>query len=173
MGWNTSALFVRGRSIAEVVGALSDDSDYAPSGERLSADHAWSHSPGQRLYLAVENGWCQVWDTDQRIVTDIDRRLESGALTTLKGTRALAVLFSSVSSIYGLWLYDDGTLVRSSVFHNGEPVVDVGTPLPVESQVEMPSWGPDEDFLWAVINEVTGLTADIDQLFEVYELVRR
>jgi len=170
MGWNTSALFVRGRSIDEVVGALPDDAAFAPSGEQLNADSAWSNSPGQRLYLALENGWCQMWDTDQRIAPDIDRLLASGALGTLKGTRALAVLFSSVSSIYGLWLYDDGRLVRGIVFHHGEPVVDVGAPLPVESEVEIPSWGPDEDFLWAAIKDVTGLTADIDQLFEVYEL---
>lgn len=170
MGWNTSALFVWDRSIDEVVGALPDDAEFAPSGERLSADHAWGHSPGQRLYLAEEHGWCQMWDPDQRIAPDVDRRFESGVL---KGTQALAVLVSSVSSIYGLRFYDDGTLVRGTVLHNGEPVVDVGTPLPVESQVEIPSWGPDEDFLWAAINAVTGLTADVDQLFEVYELVTR
>jgi hypothetical protein len=41
-------------------------------------------------------------------------------------------------------------------------VVEVGAPLPVESHVEIPSWGTDEDiadFLWEAIKEVTGLTS--------------
>lgn len=173
MGWNTSALFVRGRSIDEVVACLPDDTDYLPSGDRSSADQAWSNRPWQRLHLADTAGWCQMWDPAQRIPTDIDNLLKTGALGALKGTRALAVLFSSVSSIYGLWLHDDGELVRGMLFHDGEPVVDLGEPLPVEARVDIPEWGPDEDFLWAFINDVTGLTATVDQVFEVYETIRR
>ncbi|TDD06588.1 hypothetical protein E1292_14830 [Nonomuraea deserti] len=173
MGWNTSALFVRGRSIDEVVGSLPGDAGFVPSGERLSADHAWRHTPGQRLYLAEAGGWCQMWDTDQRISLDVGDLLESGALTTLKGTRALAVLFAGVSGVYGWWLYDDGALVRGVVFQDGEPVVDVGEPLAVESRAGIPPWGPDEDFLWTVINDVTGLTATVDQLFDVYAVAER
>ncbi|TDD07536.1 hypothetical protein [Nonomuraea diastatica] len=173
MGWNTSALFVRGRSIGEVIGCLPDNTEFLPSGERLSADHAWSHSPAQRLYLAEADGWCQMWDADQRIPSDVDNLFKTGAPWALQGTRALAVLFSSVSSIYGLWLYDDGELVRGLVFHNGEAVVDAGEPLPAEARVDIPAWGPDEDFLWTLINDVTGVTAKVDQTFEVYEAVKR
>ncbi|TDD08023.1 DUF6928 family protein [Nonomuraea diastatica] len=153
---------MRGRSIDEVAGSLPDDVEFVPTGERVSADHAWRHTPGHRLYFAERDGWCHMWDTDQRISIDVGNLLESGALTALKGTRALAVLFSSVSSIYGFWLWDDGELARGVVFHNGEPVVDDGEPLPAESRADISSWGPDEDFLWAVINDVTGLTATVD-----------
>ncbi|MFG1947372.1 hypothetical protein [Nonomuraea sp. NPDC048826] len=164
MGWNTSALFVRDRSIEEVAGCLADAA-YAPGHDRASADQAWSGRPGRRLYLAESGGWCQLWDPDQRIPFEIE--------SFLKGTRVLAVVFAGVSSVYGFWLYDDGELVRGSVLENGEPVVDLGEPLPVEARVRIPEWGPDEDFLWEVIGDVTGLTAAVDQTFEVYEAVTR
>ncbi|MFI0453979.1 hypothetical protein [Actinomadura sp. 6N118] len=168
MGWNTSALFVRGRSVAEVVDGLPDAGNWQATGERVSADAASSQSPGGRLYLSEGGGWCHLWDPDQRLVLDVDRLLDLGSLGALKGTRALALLFSSVSSTYGLWLHDDRALTRNVVYHNGEIVQESGDPLPYESRIEMPSWGPDEDFLWGVFEDVTGQRFDIDQVFEVY-----
>ncbi|MFI0446949.1 hypothetical protein [Actinomadura sp. 6N118] len=170
MGWNTSALFVRGRSIDEVEASLPDVVDYVPTEEQVSADHAWSQSPGQRLYLAETDGWCQLWDPDQRLPPNVDRWLTLDALGALKGTQALAVLLSSVMSTYALWLYDDCELVRHVSFVNGEPTTEIGASLQVESGIDVPSWGPDEDFVWAVIKDVTGLSSDMDQLFAVYEL---
>ncbi|MFG1998337.1 hypothetical protein ACGFNU_04230 [Spirillospora sp. NPDC048911] len=167
MGWNTSALFVRDRSVAEVVDGLRDAGNWQATGERVPADEASTQSAGGRLYLAENGGWCH-WDPDQRLVLDIDRLLGLGSLGALKGTRALALLFSSVSSTYGLWVFDDGVLVRSAIHHEGEMVQEFGDPLPVESRLEVPSWGPDEDFLWGVFQEVTDLRFDSGQLFEVY-----
>lgn len=171
MGWNTSALFVRDRSIDEVVDSLPDVVGYVPRDERVSADFAWSHSPRERLYLAEDGGWCQIWDPDQRIPLNVDRWLTSDVLGTIKGTQALAVVFSSVASVYALWFYDDADLVRHVCFENGEARAETGDPLPSESGVEFPSWGPDEDFLWHVIKNTTGLEANLDQLFTVYEVV--
>jgi hypothetical protein len=43
----------------------------------------------------------------------------------------------------------------------------VGAPLPVEARSQIPSWGHDEDFVWDVIADVTGLTYDGDVRYEV------
>lgn len=169
MGWNTTALFVRDRSADDLIGFLPDAVGHVLDGRRVTADQAWSFSPGERVYVAETAGWGQLWDPEGRFVADVEGR--SG---TLKGTRALAVLFSSVTSTYAFWLFDDGALVRRVCYVNGEPsdVLGgiVGEPLPVEGRVEIPSWGPDEDFLWSVISDVTGLTPDIDQRFDAYDL---
>jgi len=175
MGWNTSALFVRDRSVGEVLDLLPDVFGYDPTGEKLPADHAWSSSPGQRLYLSDEGGWCQLWDPDQRIPPRVGGLIEMDGPGALKGTRALAVVFSSVTSTYALWLYDDASLVRHVCFKDGEPAPVfgdfVGGPLPIEDQIEVPSWGPDEDFLWSVIRAVTRCDADDGRLFSVYDVV--
>ena len=91
MGWNTSALFVRDRSVDDVVNSLPDVVDYLACDERVSADSAWSQSPGERLYLADDGGWCQMWDPDQRLALNVDRWLAMDVLETLRGTQALAV----------------------------------------------------------------------------------
>lgn len=88
----------------------------------------------------------------------------------LTGTRALWAIFSSVSSSYGFTIYDGGSPVRGILYADAEPVYEVGEPLAVESAVGIPEWGPDEDFVWAVTTEVTGLAYDSDRQFEVYTL---
>ncbi|WP_433181399.1 hypothetical protein [Actinoallomurus sp. CA-150999] len=141
----------------------------------MTADQAWSFSPSERVYLAETAGWSQMWDPEGRFAGKVEGWLDRSELDTLKGTRALAVLFSSVMSTYAFWLFDDGGLVRHVCYENGQSSNvlggTVGEPLPIEDQVEIPSWGPDEDFLWSVIANVTGLTADIDQRFNAYDLV--
>ncbi|MFB4273175.1 hypothetical protein [Nonomuraea sp. GTA35] len=171
MGWNTSALFVRDRSIEDVLGFLPDVFEYKPTRKELTAEYAWSSSPGQCLYLADEGGWCQLWDPDQRIPTRVGDLVEMDGPGVLKDTQALAVVFSSVKSTYALWLYEDAHLVRFICFMDGEPVEVFGEPLPIEVQIEVPSWGPDEDFLRSVIRAVTGLNDNIDQPFTVYDVV--
>src|SRR5262245_57352283 len=98
MGWNTSALFVRNRSISEVVASLPDVLEYVPTGQQVSADQAWSQSPGQRVYLADEGGWCQLWDPDQRFPPKAAKFGHADPPYRPRGMlddpRVLAVLFS-------------------------------------------------------------------------------
>jgi hypothetical protein len=170
VGWNTSALFVENRTLEEVLGFLPDVFSYDPTGETVSALEAWAGSPGDRLYGAVSGGWCQIWDPDQRFAPRVERILETDGAGTLEGTRAVALLFSSVTSTYAFWLYQDGALVRHATFESGKCIQEGGEPLAIESQVALPSWGHDEDFLWAVVTAVTGLDADEDQQFGVFSV---
>lgn len=151
---------------------LPDVVEYEQTGEVVDFDQATMTSPGGRLYLA-DGEWCQLWDSDLLFVPQIGRLIfeepnQFDGPSALAGTRALAVVFSSVTSTYGFWLYDDGALVRQAIFESGEPVDEVGQPLPMEADVPIPSWGHDEDFVWAVIHEVTGLGQSGDQRFAVY-----
>ncbi|GAA2700600.1 hypothetical protein [Nonomuraea recticatena] len=175
MGWNTTALFVHDRSVDDLVDSLADVVSCLKDDQQVTADQAWSFSPGDRVYIVETAGWAQMWDPDGWFAGNVKGWLDRGGLGALKGTQALAVQFSSVMSTYAFWLFDDGELVRHVCYENGEPsnILGgiVGEPLSIEDQVEFPSWGPDEDFLWSVIENVTGLTADINQQFNAYGLV--
>ena len=104
MGWNTSALFVRDRSIDQLIDFLPDVFSFEPS------------------------------------------------------------------STYSFWLYENGVLVRHATFESGNCIEHTGAALAIESKVAIPSWGHDEDFLWAVITAITGLKDDTDQVFAVYSV---
>ncbi len=145
MGWNTSALFVQGVSAAEAVAVLAASAALDPGDRLVGADEATSGLPDGVLFAAETGGWAQVWDPS----------MELAPASQPDGT-ALAVVFSSVASSYAFTLFAGGEVVRELVYVDGAPVIDNGAPLPVEATVEFPSWGPDEDFVWAVIEAVTG-----------------
>ena len=168
MGWNTSALFVRAWTVEQLIDFLPDVFSYEATDEAATAEEAWCGSPGERLYLAEAHGWCQMWDPDQRFAPRLSRMIERPR--DMADTQALAVLFDGVSSTYSFWLYENGELTRQATFESGNCIEQTGTALPIESQVAIPSWGHDEDFLWAVITAVTGLKDDTEQLFNVYSV---
>ncbi|GAA3204803.1 hypothetical protein ACFO1B_55830 [Dactylosporangium siamense] len=155
MGWNTSALFVQGSSTAEAVALLA--AAQLEPGRLVGADEATSGLADGVLFAAEAGGWVQVWDP----------AMEFAPICEPPGT-ALTVVFASVASSYAFTLFEDGEVVRELVYADAEPVVDAGTPLPVEATVEIPSWGPDEDFVWAVIEAVTGTGYQDSQQFEVW-----
>ena len=109
------------------------------------------------LFAAETGGWAQVWDPSMALVTSCEPPGD-----------ALTVVFSSVASSYAYTLFQDGEVVRELVYVDAVAVVDTGTPLPVEATVKIPSWGPDEDFLWAVIEAVTGTGYSDTLRFQAY-----
>jgi hypothetical protein len=155
MGWNTSAMFVQGSSTAETVALLA--AAHLDPGQLVGPDEATSGRTEGVLFAAEVGGWAQVWDPSMELVPVCEP----------PGT-ALTVVFSSVASSYAFTLFAGGEVVRQLVYSDAEPVVDTGTPLPVEATVEIPSWGPDEDFVWAVIEAVTGTDYQDSQRFEVW-----
>ncbi|MET7427256.1 hypothetical protein [Dactylosporangium sp. NPDC005555] len=142
MGWNTSALFVKGVSADAAVALLTPAT---PGPGQVGADEATGGLATGVFFAAETGGWAQVWDPSMELAPACDPPGD-----------ALAVMFSSVASSYAYTLFTAGEVTRRLVYADAVPVVDAGTPLPVESAVEIPSWGPDEDFVWAVIEAVTG-----------------
>jgi hypothetical protein len=158
MGWNTSALFVKGISAAEAVGMLAA----AVPGDEVGSDEATSGMPAGMLFAAEAAGWAQVWDPSMEF-----------APACSPGGDALTVVFSSVASSYAYTRFVAGEAVRELVYVDAVAVVDRGAPLPVEASVEIPSWGPDEDFLWAVIEAVTGTGYDDGLRFRTWHRTAR
>lgn len=153
MGWNTSALFVRGLDPDAAVSLLGA---FARTPETVSADQATSGALDEVLF-ASPGAWTAVWDPSMTL-----------APVCLPPGSGLSVIFSSVASTYAFTLVEAGAEVREWVCSEGELAVDEGAPLPVEATVDLPSWGPDEDFLWTVIESVTGRSFNPDEQFQVY-----
>ncbi|AGZ43943.1 hypothetical protein [Actinoplanes friuliensis] len=156
MGWNTSVLFRQGITADEAVDDLAITEF---SGETVEAEQATSALKPDALYAAESGGWAQVWNPMMDLVM--------GWEPTDTAT-ALIAFFSSVSSTYGFSLFTDGERTRHFVYAEGEIVEDEGTPLASEAGIEVPSWGPDENYIWAVITAVTGLTYDESLQYRVY-----
>jgi hypothetical protein len=156
MGWNTSVLFRQGVSADEAVDDLAITEF---GGAVVDAEKATGGSEPNALYAAESGGWVQVWNPAMDLVVGWEPTDTATALTAF---------FSSVSSTYGFTLFVDGELARRYVYSEGAVVEDEGTPLPAEAEIVLPSWGPDEDFIWSVITAVTGVTYDKDLHYRVY-----
>jgi hypothetical protein len=157
MGWNTTALFLRGAAADEAVAALAPAE---PTGEWVGLDEATLGQEWELLYAGQSGDWAQVWNpSGEHVLT-----------YRPDGSSALTGVFSSVATTYGFTLYVDGEPQRDFVYSEGETPVNVGAPLPVEAGIEVPSWGPDEDYLWAVIEAVTGATYDESLRLQAYRL---
>ena len=158
MGWNTSVLFRQGVTADEAVDDLAITEF---SGELVAAEQATSALKPDALYAAESGGWAQVWNPMMDVVMGWEPTDPGGALV---------VFFSSVSSTYGFTLFTDGERTRHYVYADGAVAEDEGTPLPVEAEIALPSWGPDEDFLWSIITAVTGFRYDEKLEYRVYPL---
>ncbi|MEH1014063.1 hypothetical protein V6U90_13250 [Micromonospora sp. CPCC 206060] len=156
MGWNTSALFVADHDpltlLTATTTATAEETDGAEATSGLRHDVVYTARTGQ---------WHELWDPSLEHVMSVP---------DLAGHRALSVIFSSVTSSYGFSYHDGPTPARRIVYTDGQPVVDDGVPLPVEQGLTFPDWGPDEDFVWAVIEEITGITFDADRRYQVHQL---
>jgi hypothetical protein len=159
VGWNTGVLFVRGLTTAEAVASLAEAETV---GHTVEADVATSGAPADEAYAAVSGGWAQVWTTSIDLLEDYEPEDDETALFGL---------FGSVSGIFGFRYFEDGEFRRQLLFSEGATVLDQGEPLPVEATTTFPDWGPDEDFVWSVIESVTGVRLDPDLRYEAFRLV--
>jgi hypothetical protein len=158
MGWNTTALFLHGASPEAAVATLAPAE---PTGEWVGPDEATTGLRPDVVYAGVSGDWAQVWNPGCDLVP---------AWAPAGPAPALTVLFSSVASTYGFALFENGAIRRQYVVADGEAVVDAGEPLPVEAGIEVPAWGPDEDFVWAVVRAVTGAGFDESVRYQAYAL---
>jgi hypothetical protein len=168
MGWNTAAIFVRDRPADEIFTALA----LSPTGPPtpVTGEQATSGLVGSLLSTRTAGGWTEVWGPSMLLLAD-PAAVETPQMRSLLGsTDALVVLFSSVASTYGFWLYEHGELRRALVSADGEIVESAGDELDAEGTVEIPSWGRDEDFVWAVIGSVTGQGFDAGAAYDSYEV---
>jgi hypothetical protein len=171
MGWHTSAVFVRGLSLDQILRFVPPDRVLTRQGE-VSAIEAWAASPEDRLYVASSGGWSQLWEPERSFAFELDEVIyhQEPEIELLRQTRALCVDFDSAASRYAFKLFDDAEMIRHARYDSGRLSIAEGTPLPIESAYTPPRWGHDEDFLWSVIREVTGLAQDESLRYRAYSV---
>lgn len=151
MGWNTAALFVRHPSRV-VLEAL----ECAPTEAELRFDEASLGRLAPNLACAEIGNWTALWDPGGEIAVHPDS--ESLRRSLSQGARSLAVLWASTASQYGFRYYMDGELIRAVLYEHGEVVDEEGDPLEEEEDIDVPSWGPDEDWCLVVVERLTRLS---------------
>jgi len=156
MGWNTSALFVEAprQVVLDAIASLAKLTEH-----ELHFTEASLGKLAPKMAIAELEGWTELWDPTFEISLSPAHEPLRRALS-LHG-RVLAVLWSSVASQYGFWLYERGSLVRAVRYDHGEVADQQGAPLPQEADIELPSWGMDEDWAFTILERITPITSVI------------
>lgn len=167
MGWNASALFVEQRTVEQLLDFFSGVTDCVPTDRMVTGDEAMSQNEESVLFVRSTGQWVEAWDPHFSLLPSLPDIIESSGAGTLADTTVLLTFFSSIVSTYGFTLYKGGSLARHVIHADGVIVDADGEPLPVEQEVEEPTWGYDEDYVWAVITAVTQTRIDIDAQYQV------
>lgn len=153
MGWNTSALFVESprQVVLEAIASLGSLTD-----RELHYTEATLGALAPAMAIAELDGWTELWDPSCDLPLSPAHEPLRKALS--RNGRALAVFWSSVTSQYGFWLYERGQLVRAVRYDHGEVAEQEGSPLAAEADIELPSWGMDEDWAFTIVERLTPIT---------------
>jgi hypothetical protein len=134
MGWNTSIIAVRGRTVAELLNAQLGS--YAPTGATVSAEIASTSHLEADLALAEILGWCVITQPGEALAMndDLMADLSLGAVARLSAVERRRILYL-----------------------NGMVTDELGPALPAEAAITRPSWGYDEDWVFTLLERLTGI----------------
>lgn len=152
MGWNTSALFIEAQRQV-VLDAIASHCE--PTERELDFTEASRQQLAPELAIAELDGWTELWNPSGELV--VASAAEALRRSLSRKRRVLAVTWSSVTSQYGFRFYENGALVRAVHYDHGEPCEEEGERLPEEDGIELPSWGPDEDWAFTIIERLTAI----------------
>jgi hypothetical protein len=147
MSWNTSVLLAERKTLADMKRIIPDV--FAVTKRAVGWEEASSSSLGHDIALGELNGWGVLWTPNVRVTT-FPEVLEAAS----RGGRALTLVLSGVSDIYGFHLYAQGKEVRRLTLERGAPVAQAGTPLAEESELD---WRDGESALFDLARRLTGL----------------
>jgi hypothetical protein len=150
MGWKTSIIAVRGSTVTELLDAQLRS--YSPTGATVSAEVASTSHLEADLALAEILGWCVITQPHGALAMD-DHMMADLSL----GARSIGFLLSSIASVYGFCLYEEGQERRRILYLNGKVTDELGPPLPAEAAIPRPSWGYDEDWVFTLLKRLTGI----------------
>jgi len=152
MAYNTAFLLIAGVTAAEAM-ALFDAADmFAPAEAKVGFEEASSLFLHPNLAVGDVKGWAVLWNANGQIL-----RSDFPAAVS-RGRRVLTCLLSSGDSRYGFSCFVDGAMRRSIVYKLNKVVDETGTKLSEEIGLTVPRWGPDEDFIFGVMERLTGVS---------------
>ncbi len=152
MGYNTASLMIEGVSAADALAVFEAADMFAPAENTAGFEEASSLSLHPNLAVGDVKGWAVFWNASGQI-------LRSGFPAEVsRGRRSLSCQLSSVDSQYGFSYFVDGVCRRSIVYELNDAIKESGTLLPEEVGFATSSWGPDEDFVFGIIERLTGIS---------------
>lgn len=153
MGWNASVVLIADKTVEQVEKAIPDV--FTITKRMIGWEDAASALFYPNAALGIISGWIALWTSNDRLVM-FDEFLEDVS----RGGRAVVCLQSSVSTIHGFLVYENGKHRRTLIRENYEVAADVGDPLPEEDGL---TWDDDEDTVFEVVRRLTRVdVADCD-----------
>ena len=155
MGWNTSLVLIEHGGVGDIsrLGKerwISSETDSVSAGTFETASS--QKLPENHPAVARIGDWFAVF------TTNVDLFMDQDLWTSLsRKRRILSLYMCSVSTFYALGIYSNSKLRRDLRFIDRKKAMDKGTPLAVEVRIPIPSWGPDESYLFAVMEAFTGI----------------
>jgi hypothetical protein len=158
MGYHTNALFVRGASLENLAEHLPDilfiDDD---EDNLIDYETASSGSLEPDCAAAVIKGWLVLWDPLGHLSRSERGEVFRAGLVG-KGT-ALSVTMEGTTDSYGFRWITNGEVRRDLEYVESSTVVeDTGTALSEEANINLPEWGRDADWVFTVVERLTGLS---------------
>lgn len=149
MSWNTVLTFAQGIGPDQIEGVLAG---FKASGGTTSFEQATSLS-AQGLAVGRAADWTVLCHSADLPVPDEDLLSRASA-----GGQALVLILGGTGDVYGMQLLRLGQLLREQIVSEGETVQESGEPIPEEAGLDAAEH--DEDWLFGLMEAVTGLTLD-------------
>jgi hypothetical protein len=152
IGYSTAFLMVEGLTTAEAMDLFNAADMFAPAGSQIGFEEAFSLSLDPNMAVGDVKGWAVFWNGSGQIL-----RSEFPAEVS-RGRRSLGCQLISGDSQYGFSYFVNGALRRSIVYELNAVLDEVGLQLSEEIGFAVAEWGPDEDFVFGVMERLTGIS---------------
>jgi hypothetical protein len=159
VSWNTVLTFAQGTGPGQIGGVLAG---FTASGASTSFDQATSLG-SQGLAVGQAADWTVICHSADLPIPDEDLLIRASA-----GGQVLVLILGGTGDVYGMQLLRRGQLLREQIVSEGETVQESGEPMPEEAGLDAADH--DEDWLFGLMEAVTGLTLDdlMPLTFEVW-----
>ncbi len=157
MSWSMGFVVVRDCRSSDVLGCIQGA---CLTGESVAADDVFtSELPfGARLSLAEVDGWCIIVEPFGLLFIDVLDGHGDILSALSKGTAAMGFFLAGITGTCAFRLCIDG-VERRWIMHEARQIVDErGTAILEELGIPMPAWGYDEDWVFTLLERLTGLT---------------
>ncbi len=157
MSWSMGFVVVRDCRSPDV---LSRIQGVRLTGESVAAAEVFTMELplGSHLSVAEVDGWCVITEPFGLLFTDILDVYGDILGVLSRGTVAMGFFLAGGMGTCAFRLCIDGVERRWIMYEAREIVDERGTAIPEELDIPMRAWGYDEDWVFILLERVTGLT---------------